>query len=59
MQRVAGSMSTSTGFAPVPAIASSVAMNVLGTVTTSRPGPAPSATSASLSASVPLLTPTQ
>ena len=43
MQRVAGSMSTSTGFAPVAAIASSVAMNVLGTVTTSRPGPAPSA----------------
>ena len=59
MQRVAGSMSTSTGFAPVAAIASSVAMNVLGTVTTSRPGPAPSATSASRSASVPSLTPTQ
>ena len=59
MQRVAGSMSTRTGVAPVPATASSVAMNVLGTVTTSRPGPAPSATSASRSASVPSLRPTQ
>jgi hypothetical protein len=59
MQRVAGSMSTSTGLAPVAAIASSVAMNVLGTVTTSRPGCAPSATSASRSASVPSLMPTQ
>ncbi len=41
MRAVSSRTSTSTGFAPVMAIASAVAMKVLGTVMTSSPGPMP------------------
>ena len=47
------------GRAPACEIASVVAMNVFGTVTTMSPGPIPAAISAKRSASVPLPTPTQ
>src|SRR5665213_1318202 len=46
-------MSTNTGFAPACTIAPAVAKNVNGTVMTSSPGPIPSASSASSSASEP------
>ena len=59
MHLVSGSTSTSTGRAPVMLTASTVAMNVSAGVTTSRPGPTPSASSAMRSAFVPSLRPTQ
>ena len=56
---VASSMSTNTVRAPACEIASVVAMNVFGTVTTASPAPTPAAIRANRSASVPLPTPTQ
>ncbi|OPY10207.1 MAG: hypothetical protein A4E68_00012 [Syntrophaceae bacterium PtaB.Bin095] len=55
---VRSSMSEKTGFAPHQVIASAVAMKVFGTVTTSSPGPMPSAMRLSQRASVPFPTPT-
>ena len=52
-------MSTKSGRAPAWLIASVVAMNVCGTVTTMSPAWTPAAISANRTASVPLLTPTQ
>ena len=52
-------MSTKSGRAPACEMASAVAMNVKGTVTTVSPGWTPAAINASRSASVPLLMPTQ
>ena len=52
----APSISTNSGNAPVWEIASVVAMNVFGTVTTTSPDFTPAAMSANRSASVPLLT---
>lgn len=56
---VRGSTSTRTGRAPVATTASTVAMKVLAGTITSSPEPMPSARSASSSAAVPSLTPTQ
>jgi len=53
-----GSMSAKTGAAPRRAIASAVAKKVYAVVTTSSPGPMPSACSPSSMASVPLATAT-
>ena len=50
------SMSTNTGFAPINAIISPVAINVNGVVITSSPAFRPSAIIAISSASVPLAT---
>src|ERR1035437_2418188 len=52
-------MSTNSGTPPACDIASVVAINVCGTVTTASPGLTPAAISANLNASVPLPTPTQ
>ena len=52
-------MSMKSGRAPVCEMASVVAMNVFGTVSTMAPGPIPAAIRANRSASVPLATPTQ
>ena len=51
-------MSTNSGSAPACEMASVVAMNVCGTVTTTSPGFTPAAISAKRRASVPLLTAT-
>src|SRR5947208_1452459 len=59
MLYVSSSTSTNSGSAPACEIASVVAMNVLGTVTTTSPGCTPAAIRANRSASVPLPTPTQ
>ena len=59
MRNVPGSMSTSTGTAPVASIAAIVATAVCETVNTASPVPTPRARSASSKASVPLPTPTQ
>src|SRR5947199_385876 len=48
------SLSTNTTRAPVATIAPTVAMNVLGVVMTSSPGPTPDSSSGSRSASVPV-----
>ncbi len=57
MLKVPLSTSTSTGFAPVSAMASPVAMKVKGVVMISSPGPTPWAMRAMISASVPEPTP--
>ena len=59
MLNVCSSMSTNSGNAPACEIASVVAMNVCGTVTTTSPGFTPAAISANRRASVPLLTATE
>src|SRR5262245_57668718 len=56
---VTGSTSTYTGTAPQYVMAHDVAMNVMGTVITSSPGPTPAAKSARCRADVPELTATQ
>src|SRR5262245_26362808 len=56
---VTGSTSTYTGTAPQYVMAHDVAMNVMGTVITSSPGPTPAASSARCRADVPELTATQ
>ena len=53
-----GSMSISTGRAPVNRIAATVATKVNATVMTSSPGPTPQASRASCNADVPELTAT-
>ena len=58
MLSVSGWMSTNTGVAPAWAMASAVAKNVNGVVTTSSPAPMPSARRAMVRPSVPLATPT-
>ena len=52
MFSVAASMSASTGTAPQWTIVLSVATNVIGVVTTSSPGPTPSASRATWSPAV-------
>ena len=59
MLYVRSSMSTNSGNAPACEIASVVAMNVCGTVTTTSPGFTPLAMRAKRRASVPLLTATE
>src|SRR4051812_33013922 len=59
MVYVAGSTSTYTGVAPQYEMAHDVAMNVIGTVMTSSPGPTPAARRARCRADVPELTATQ
>src|SRR5215213_3779158 len=54
---VSGSTSTNTGFAPASRIAVEEAMNVIGVVITSSPGPTPSPINARCSAPVQLVTP--
>ena len=56
---VRSSTSMNSGEALAWEMASAVAINVFGTVTTASPGQTPAATSANLKASVPLPTPTQ
>ena len=58
MLKVRGSMSTNAARAPSRATAPAVAKNVKGTVMTSSPGPTPSVTSDSSSASEPEAHPT-
>ena len=58
MVKVSGSMSTSSGVAPVISMAATVATAVWETVTTVLPGPMPMPRSVSASASVPLAQPT-
>ena len=53
IRQVSGSMSTNTGRAPSSTIISAVAAKVNGVVTTSSPGPMPSAIRLISSASVP------
>jgi hypothetical protein len=57
MLNVAGSMSTKIGVAPSLATTPADAKKEKGDVTTSSPGPTPSAMSATSSASVPEATP--
>src|ERR1035438_3386205 len=59
MFKVCSSMSMNSGLAPAWEMASVVAINVFGTVSTTSPGRTPEAIKAKRSASVPLLTPTQ
>ncbi len=58
MRAVSSRQSTNTGTAPMWLTASAVAMKVLTGTNTSSPGPTSAASSASLTASVPELTPT-
>ncbi len=58
MRPLLSRQSTKTGVAPMWLTASAVAMNVLAGTMTSSPGLTPAASSASLTASVPELTPT-
>lgn len=58
MLYVSGKMSAKTGTAPTRLIAPAVAKNVYGVVTTSSPGPIPSAIKEIIRASLPEETPT-